>query len=196
MEPAYLPDFSQMPILRYWTSIFDSTLNSPASEWEEEDMRFPGSTATHVQLQGVHLCCGGCTDAVENAVATVPGASCQCDMEHGTVDLTASDRDSARRALDAIADAGLHGASDDPDLAMRTERDLPPGKVRSLTIHDIHNCCIPCQEAIQGAIARVEGVDGDTARPGRTTFQVNGHFSADELLRSLNAAGFHAQARA
>lgn len=154
------------------------------------------SSPTEVQLRGVHLCCGGCTDAVDEAVAGVPGASSQCDMEHGTVVVSAPDPATARRALDAIADAGLHGQSDNPGLTMRVEGDLPPGKVQRLTVSGIHNCCTPCNDAIQGAIARVPGVTGDSAQPGRTRFVVTGDFSAGELLKALNAAGFHARAHA
>lgn len=156
-------------------------------------MGLSNQTETQVQLKGVHLCCGGCTDAVAAAVESVPGATCQCHMENGTVTLTAIDHDVAQKALDAIADAGLHGETGDEHLAMRAERDIPPGKVRRLTVSGIHNCCEPCYEAIKGAIDTVEGVTGDTSGPERTSFEVTGNFSAAELVRALNKAGFHAK---
>jgi len=62
-----------------------------------------------------------------------------------------------------------------------------------LKVSDIHNCCLPCCEAIQGAIRNVEGVTSDTAEPGETAFEVRGNFDAAALVRSLNAAGFHAK---
>ncbi len=153
-------------------------------------------TETQVQLEGVHLCCGGCTDAVATAVESVPGVTCRCDMKNGTVTLTAKDHATAQKALDAIADAGLHGETGDAHLAMRAERDIPPGKVRRLTVSGIHNCCQPCYEAIKGAIDTVQGVTGDTSGPERTSFEVTGNFSAAELVRALNAAGFHAKVKA
>lgn len=156
-------------------------------------MGLSNKTETQVQLRGVHLCCGGCTDAVATAVESVPGITCQCDMENGTVTLTAKDRAAAQKALDAIADAGLHGETGDEHLAMRAERDIPLGKVQKLTISGIHNCCQPCYEAIKGAIDTVEGVTGDTAGPRKTVFEVTGNFSAAELVRALNRAGFHAK---
>jgi mercuric ion binding protein len=159
-------------------------------------MGFSNQTETWAQLRGVHLCCGGCTDAVARAVESVPGVTCRCDMENGTVTLTAEDHASAQKALDAIADAGLHGETGDEHLMMRVERDVPPGKVRRLTVSGIHNCCEPCYEAIKGAIDTVEGVTGDTAGPKRTSFEVTGNFSAAELVRALNAAGFHAKVKA
>ena len=75
------------------------------------------------------------------------------------------------------------------------ESSVPAGKVKSLKLSGIHNCCQPCYEAIKGAIDSVEGVTGDTARPGETTFEVTGNFSAAELVQALNAAGFHARVK-
>jgi copper chaperone CopZ len=114
-------------------------------------------------------------------------------MENGTVALTAKDEAAAQQALDAIADAGLHGETGNPHLAMKAERNIPPGKVRKLKISGIHNCCDPCYEAIRDAIETVAGVTGHTARPGTTTFEVAGNYSAAELVRALNRAGFHAK---
>jgi periplasmic mercuric ion binding protein len=149
-------------------------------------------TETRVELRGVHLCCGGCVDAVATALERVPGVTFQYDMDNGTVDLTAPDDAAAQEALDAIAANGLHGETSSAHLAMKPEPNVPAGKVRRLTVSDIHNCCWPCYEAIKGAIESVEGVTGDTAQPGETTFEVIGNFSAADLVRALNRAGFHA----
>jgi mercuric ion binding protein len=150
-------------------------------------------TETRIQLQGVHLCCRGCTDAIAIALKGMPGVAFQCDMEHGIVTLTAKDNAVAQQALDAIADAGLHGETGDAHLAIKPEPSIPSGKIQRLKVSGIHNCCQLCTEAIQGAIKSVPGITGDTARPGKTSFEVIGNFAADELLRALNAAGFHAK---
>lgn len=151
---------------------------------------------TRVQLKGVHLCCGGCTGAVDEAVASVPGASSVCDMDNGTVTVTAQDQETAQQALDAIARAGFHGETGDPGLAMKADPNLPSGKVQRLTVSNIHNCCDLCYDAIKGAIDSVEGVTSDTGGPEETNFEVIGHFSAAELLQALHGAGFHAKLRA
>ena len=117
-------------------------------------------------------------------------------MENRTVTLTANDDAAAQKALDAIAGAGLHGETDNERVKMKAEQNIPPGKVQKLKVSDIHNCCLPCCEAIQGAIRRVEGVTSATAEPGETTFEVRGNFEAAALVRSLNAAGFHAKVSA
>jgi hypothetical protein len=49
-----------------------------------------------------------------------------------------------------------------------------------------------CRDAIQNAILTVEGVTGDTAKPGKTTFMVTGDFEGASLIKALNAAGFSA----
>ena len=70
---------------------------------------------------------------------------------------------------------------------------VPAGKVKSLTLSGIHNCCQPCCEAIKEAIATVDGVTGHTATPHDPRFEVTGDFSAAALIQALHAAGFHAE---
>lgn len=148
-----------------------------------------------VKLTGVHLCCQGCTNAADAALMSVEGVHSHCDMEDGTVTFTASDDAAARQALDALAAAGFYGSTGNSQLAMRGVGSIPRGKVKTLKVSDIHNCCDLCCDAIQGAIHSVDGVTGDTARPGATSFEVTGHFSAVALVQALNAAGFSAQVK-
>lgn len=156
-------------------------------------MQVANRSETTVKLKGVHLCCQSCVDGVDEALEGMPGVKWQCDMENGTVTLTASDAAAAQKALDAIAAAGFHGDSGNKQLAMKAVRNVPRGKVNRLKLSGIHNCCEPCCEAIKGAIAAVDGVTGDTAKPRATTFEVKGNFDAAALIRALNAAGFSAQ---
>ena len=146
-----------------------------------------------VELKGVHLCCQGCVNAADAALMSVEGVNSRCDMENGTVTLTASDDAAAQKALDALAAAGFHGSPGNNRLAMMAVSGIPQGKVKTLKVSGIHNCCGPCCEAIKGAIATVDGVTGDTARPRATTFEVTGDFDAAALVKALNAAGFSAR---
>lgn len=150
-------------------------------------------TGIKVVLSGVHLCCGGCTDAADDALRSVEGVDSHCDMDRGTVSFTARDADSARQALNRLARAGLYGVSDNPSLAMRPVGEIPAGKVDRLRVSGIHNCCDLCCDAIQGAIATVDGVTGDTARPGTEAFDVVGDFRPASLVKALNDAGFSAR---
>ncbi len=146
-----------------------------------------------VELTGVHLCCQGCVNAADAALMSVEGVNSRCDMDNGTVTFTASDAAAAQNALDALAAAGFHGSTGNNRLAMRAVSGIPQGKVKTLKVSGIHNCCGPCCEAIKGAIATVDGVTGDTARPRATTFEVTGEFDAAALVKALNAAGFSAR---
>lgn len=150
-------------------------------------------TEIKVKLTGVHLCCQGCVNAVDAALRSVEGVNSRCDMENGTVTLTASDDATAQKTLDALAAAGFHGSADNQKLAMKAVSNVPQGKVKSLKVSGIHNCCEPCCEAIKEAIATVDGVTSDTAKPRATTFEVTGDFDAAALVTALNAAGFSAQ---
>ena len=146
-----------------------------------------------VELTGVHLCCQGCVDAADAALMSVEGVKSHCDMENGTATLTAGDDAAAQKALDALAAAGFYGRTDNQKLTMKAVSDVPQGKVTSLKVSGIHNCCGLCCEAIKEAIATVDGVIGDTATPRATTFEVIGDFDAAALVKALNAAGFSAQ---
>ena len=150
-------------------------------------------TEIGVELTGVHLCCQGCVDAVDAALRDVQGVNSQCDMENGTVSFTAGNTAAAREALDSLAAAGFYGRSDNQDLGVKPVGEVPPGKVNRLRVTGIHNCCGPCCDAIKGAIATVDGVAGDTAKPRATTFEVTGDFHAAALVKALNDAGFSAQ---
>jgi mercuric ion binding protein len=150
-------------------------------------------TEIEVELTGVHLCCQGCVNAANAALRSVEGVNSRCDMGNRTVTLTAGDDSAARKALDALAAAGFYGASDDPNLAMKPVGDVPKGKVKRVEVSGIHNCCGPCCRAITGAVSTVDGVTGDTAEPGVTTFEVTGDFHAADIVEELNAAGFSAR---
>jgi mercuric ion binding protein len=76
---------------------------------------------------------------------------------------------------------------------MKAVSGIPQGKVKTLKVSGIHNCCGPYCEAIKGAIATVDGVTGDTARPRATTLEVTGDFDAAALVKALNDAGFSAR---
>lgn len=148
-----------------------------------------------LKLTGVHLCCQGCVNAADAALRSMDGVNSRCDMEHGTITVMASDAIAAQKGLDALAFAGFYGHSDNNQLVMKAVSDIPAGKVKSLKVSGIHNCCGPCCLAISEAINTVEGVTGDTAKPRATSFEVTGDFSAADLVKALNRAGFSAQVR-
>ena len=76
-------------------------------------------------------------------------------------------------------------------MAIKDDSGVTPGKVTKLTVAGVHNCCGACNRAIKDTVKKVDGVKSDTARPRASSFTVSGNFDAAELVKALNAAGFH-----
>jgi copper chaperone CopZ len=149
---------------------------------------------TKVELKGVHLCCGACVKIVGETVKK-SGATAKCDKDAGTVTITAKDDDEAAKALAALAAAGFHGDTGNKDLAIKDDSGAEKGKVKSLTVSGAHNCCPACCKALKATVKKVDGVTADTAKPKAASFTVTGEFDAAELVKALNAAGFHVKVK-
>jgi copper chaperone CopZ len=149
---------------------------------------------TTVELKGVHLCCGACVKGVAAALKGIEGVSPKCDREAGTVTLTATDASAARKALDALGDAGYYGESSDKALTIKPG-EAASGKSSKVTVSGLHNCCRSCAMAIKTALKGVKGVTGDTAASKSVKFEVTGDFEAADLVKALNKAGFNASAK-
>jgi copper chaperone CopZ len=59
----------------------------------------------------------------------------------------------------------------------------------------VHNCCGKCNTAITNAVKSVDGVKSNSAKAGKSTFVVTGDFDVQELVKALNAAGFHVKVK-
>jgi hypothetical protein len=75
---------------------------------------------TKVELKGVHLCCPGCTKAVADILKKVDDVKGTCNQKAGTVTITAKDDEAAKKALQALADGGFHGETDNKAWPSRT----------------------------------------------------------------------------
>ena len=98
--------------------------------------------------------------------------------------ITAPDDAMAQKGIEALAAAGYHGRLK-KTKAVHFPRDsgATKGKVSSLTVTGIHNCCGACSKAIKTAVKKVPGVTGDTAKPKGDSFEVTGDYEATELIR-------------
>jgi copper chaperone CopZ len=148
-----------------------------------------------VELKGTHLCCPACVKAVGDTLKKVEGVTPKCDTKTGTVSITAKDEDAAKKALEALAAAGFHGDTGNKDLAIKDDSGAEKGKVEKLTLTGVHNCCGQCNTKLKAAIKKVDGVKADTAKAKSDTFEVTGDFDAAELVKALNAAGFHVKVK-
>jgi mercuric ion binding protein len=150
---------------------------------------------TKLVVTGVHLCCPACTTAVQKILKNVDGVEVACNSEQKTITITATDEKAAQKAVDALAAGGFYGKTDSKDIAFTDDSGALKGKVQTLTLTGVHNCCQTCTKAIKMAVKTVDGVKGDTAKPKVDTFEVTGDFDALELIKALNAAGFHAKVK-
>ena len=150
---------------------------------------------TKVELKNTHLCCPQCVKAVDEILKKVDGVTGKCDQKGGTVTITAKDNETAQKALDALAAGGFHGTTDSKDLKIKDDSGAAKGKVKTLTLEGVHNCCGACNKAIVAAVGKVAGVTGNTAKPRNDTFEVSGDFDAEELVKALNAAGYHVKVK-
>jgi len=148
-----------------------------------------------VELKNVHLCCGACVKAVGNILKDIEGVKGSCDQRGKTVTITAADEKAARKAIDALSAAGFHGDTGNKELAIQDDSGVSAGKVKTLTLTGIHNCCQSCCRAIKATVKKVEGVSDDDAKPREKTFTVTGDFDATALVKALNAAGFHVKVK-
>jgi periplasmic mercuric ion binding protein len=151
------------------------------------------SLESKVEVMGVHLCCPGCVKGVAAALKGIDGVKPACDQENSTVTITADDDQAAQKALDALGAAGYFGDTGNPKLAIKQDLTAPQGKVDKLSLTGIHNCCRQCTKAIKDAVKKVDGVGGDTAQAKGKSFDVTGSFDAAQVIKALNAAGFHVQ---
>jgi periplasmic mercuric ion binding protein len=153
------------------------------------------SADTTVVLKDTHLCCAQCVRAVEGILKTVDGVTGKCDQKAGTVAVTAKDDATAQKAIDALAAGGFHGTTDSKTVTVKDDSGATKGKVKTLTLVGVHNCCGACNKAITTAVGKVDGVTGNTAKARADTFDVTGEFDAAELVKALNAAGYHVKVK-
>jgi copper chaperone CopZ len=150
---------------------------------------------TKVELKGTHLCCGQCVKAVGAILKNVEGVTGTCDQDAGTVTITAKDNAAAQKALDALAAGGFHGTTDNKELKIKDDSGVTKGKVKALTLTGIHNCCNSCTRAINATLGKVTGVTGNTAKAKSDTLTVSGDFDAEDVVKALNAAGYHVKVK-
>jgi periplasmic mercuric ion binding protein len=144
-----------------------------------------------VTVSKMHICCKGCTMAIQKAVADIPEVKATVDQENTSTVLVAEKAESVQKAIDAIAKAGFHGKLDNKEVKFKEEK-TPEGKVQRLEVYSVHNCCPACVKAIKTALAKVDGVTADTCENKKDSFVIEGDFAAKDALAALHKAGFHA----
>jgi copper chaperone CopZ len=73
---------------------------------------------TKVTLSDVHICCVTCQEAIEHAVLGVKGANVSVDRDTYSVAISANDDAVVQAAVNAVANAGFYGKSDNNKVAI------------------------------------------------------------------------------
>lgn len=144
-----------------------------------------------VTYSDVHLCCGACQRDVEKAVGEVAGAKVSVDRNGGSVTISAADAKTVKAAAKSMADAGYHGVTDQAEYALVDDSNAGSEAVKRIVLSGTHNCCGGCKVAIVDACEAVKGVQAVVIKSKETSCVVEGDFIPAELIKSLNAAGFH-----
>jgi copper chaperone CopZ len=149
-----------------------------------------------VKLADVHLCCASCVKGVDKALTPVSGASAKCDRESETVTITAADKATAQKAVDALVAAGYYGKTSDGGIKVNASTGASSQKVSSLAVSGVHLCCNKCVTAVKDALAKVPGVQGNTAKKDAASFEVTGDFKPTEVFSALQDAGLTGKVKA
>lgn len=147
-----------------------------------------------VTISQSHLCCPACFKAVDETLKDMEGVQHQTDKQAKTITITGQDASAVQRAIDALAQAGFHGKTDNEQCTFKKVQ-APAGKVQRLEVSGVHNCCGACTTAIKKVLGGVEGVQANTVKPRAAMFVVEGDFNASEVVDALLAAGFHCQVK-
>jgi len=145
-----------------------------------------------VTLSNVHLCCNSCVQDAEDAVGPVTGASASPDKASHSIKITAPDRATAQKAVDALTAAGYYGQPSDAGIHL-AQTSAPNSNVQSLKVSGVHLCCKKCVNAVNQAVTKVKGVTGTTAAKDAESYEILGNFNAKDVINALNAAGFSAK---
>jgi copper chaperone CopZ len=149
---------------------------------------------TKVELSKTHICCAQCEKIVGKILDTA-GVKGTASKEKGSVSFTAADDKAAQKVIDELAAAGFHGDTANKDIKVKDDSGVKEGKVTSLTLKGIHNCCGQCNTAIKKAVKSVAGVESDDAKAKSDSLTVKGNFDALAVVKALNEAGFHVTAK-
>ncbi len=142
---------------------------------------------TTITLNGVHNCCRGCANGITKAADGIKDTTVA--VEGTTVTITAKNKSNAKKAVEAINEAGYYGTSSE-DSASTTAKPSTKVLKGTTTVSGVHLCCGKCAKAVSEAVATVKGVTGSKVVEKEESFTVDGEFAQADLETALNKAGF------
>lgn len=147
--------------------------------------------AGEYKVSGVHNCCGACSKKITetlNGIEGVSGINAKAKAE--TLSFSAPDDKTAQAALDALGKAGFHGTKvEGGKVAFKDDSNVKDAQAQRLELVGVHNCCPGCANAIKDLLGAVDGVKGHSAKGDSVV--IEGEFNGQEVVKALNAGGFH-----
>lgn len=143
-----------------------------------------------VTLSGMHICCGSCVEGINDTVGKVSGVTANPSEDTKTVVLTAADKPTLQKAVDALVAAGFYGTSSDSGIKVSEVSGATATPVQSLQITGVHLCCGKCVKQLDAVVTKVPGVTGCDASPNAAVFTVSGNFKPTDVFTAMNGAGF------
>ncbi len=152
--------------------------------------------AGDVSVNQVHLCCGSCIAAVDEALSDVKGVKdVAADQNTKTIRFTAADDKAAEAGIAALAKHGFFGQAKHggkklafPDIGAKKGE-----KSNQIVLHGVHLCCGAC---VTGAKKSLENVPGLAEilvdRAGSKITLKGAGMETSKAFDALNAGGFYA----
>ena len=148
-----------------------------------------------VQVEGVHLCCGSCVDAITEALNDIDGVTnVGCDQNTKVASFKAANDEAAEKGIKALSEAGFFGS------AKHGEKELPfpdagaikDAKSAKVKFSGVHLCCRSCVKDAHAALKDVKGVSSiDVDREAGTVTLSGSDIVHTDALAALNKGGFY-----
>jgi periplasmic mercuric ion binding protein len=142
-----------------------------------------------VTITDAHVCCGKCVAGAAKAVSSLTGVTAIASEDDSDVVVTAPDKATAQKAVDALTNAGYWGKSSDATIKVSTDTGATSATVTSLDVSNVHLCCGSCVKAVKAALGKVPGVTACNPTTGAKTFTVTGTFKPTDVFAALNGIG-------
>jgi hypothetical protein len=142
-----------------------------------------------VTLKDVHICCASCVTGVKTATTPVQGLTAVADQSAKTIVLTAADKETLQKGVDALTAAGYFGKASDTNVKVNADTGAKDGKVQTLEVSGVHLCCNSCVTAMKGIISKVDGIKSDTVKSKATSFTLTGDFEPKLFVAEMQKAG-------
>lgn len=153
------------------------------------------SVDDEVTLKDVHLCCGSCVDAVNDALKGVDGVTnVASDQNTKSVAFKVSSDDAAKKAIEALAENGFFGAAKHgkKDLVFPDAGAKKDTKAAKIKFSGVHLCCRSCVKSAHSALKDVKGVSSiDIDREAGTVTVSGTDILQTNAVAALNKGGFY-----